>query len=66
MKTIIGQEEDLTRKRQSEGETNTSLQVSIAFRERLKRLGRKGETYEEVITRILDEYEHAMKKGEGR
>ena len=58
---ITGQEQALTRVRQSEGETNTTLQVSIKLREEVKRRGMKGETYEDVIWRILKEND-AIKK----
>jgi hypothetical protein len=61
--TIMGHEEILTRKRQSEGETNTTLQVSIELREQLKQRGKKGETYEDVIWRILQEADEKIGKG---
>jgi len=45
----------LTRKKQVEGETDTTIQVSIDLREMLKELGKKGETYEDVIRRLIAE-----------
>ncbi|MGC1131873.1 MAG: hypothetical protein WA941_03535 [Nitrososphaeraceae archaeon] len=55
MKNIIGKEDILTRKKQVEGETDTTIQVSIDLREMLKELGKKGETYEDVIRRLIAE-----------
>jgi hypothetical protein len=49
--------ESVTRKKQAEGESDTTIQVSIELRERIKSYGRKGETYGQVIERILDEYD---------
>jgi hypothetical protein len=48
---LLGNEDKVTLKRQSEGETDTTIQVSIELREELKGLGKKGETYEDVIRR---------------
>ena len=53
---IIGKNESVTRKKQAEGETDTTIQVSIKLREMLKDLGKKGETYEDVIRRLIDEH----------
>jgi hypothetical protein len=55
MKNIIGKDDILTRKKQVEGETDTTIQVSIDLREMLKELGKKGETYEDVIRRLIAE-----------
>ena len=35
----------------------TTIQVKKGTRERLKKLGRKGDTYNDIITRLLKEYE---------
>ena len=35
----------------------TSIQVSVETRERLKKAGKKGETYEEIVTRLIRECE---------
>jgi len=35
----------------------TTIQVKKGTRERLKKLGRKGETYNDIITKLLKEYE---------
>jgi len=35
----------------------TTIRVSTALREKLKRLGMKGETYEEVIEKLLKRVE---------
>lgn len=53
---IIGKDESVTRKKQAAGETDTTIQVSIELREILKDLGKKGETYEDVISRLIDEH----------
>jgi hypothetical protein len=55
MKNIIGKDDILTRRKQVEGETDTTIQVSIDLREMLKELGKKGETYEDVIRRLIAE-----------
>jgi hypothetical protein len=52
MKKITGQDDKLTRKRQEQGEIDTTIQVSIELRETLKQRGRKGETYEDVIVEV--------------
>ncbi|MFZ0556044.1 MAG: hypothetical protein WBL68_18435 [Nitrososphaeraceae archaeon] len=56
MISIIGKNESVTRKKQAEGEIDTTIQVSIELREMLKDLGKKGETYEDVIRRLIDEH----------
>lgn len=56
MKNVIGKDDDLTRKKQAEGETDTTIQVSIELREMLKGMGKKGETYEDVIRRLIASY----------
>jgi hypothetical protein len=33
----------------------TTIQVSIETRERIKKLGRKGETYDGIINRVFDQ-----------
>lgn len=35
----------------------TTIWITKSTRERLKDIGRKGETYDEIITRLLDERE---------
>ena len=35
----------------------TTIWISVELRERLKQLGKKGETYEDIIRRLLDTYE---------
>jgi hypothetical protein len=35
----------------------TTIQISIDLREKLKKLGIKGETYEEIIWRLISDYE---------
>ena len=42
----------------------TSIQVRYATRERIKKLGYKGQSYDEIITELLDEYEelHAARE----
>ena len=35
----------------------TSIKVSKELRDRLKALGRKGETYEDILRRLLEEAE---------
>ena len=44
-------------KKRSEPKELTSVQVSVETRDRLKERGKKGETYDEIITRLLKEYE---------
>jgi len=34
----------------------TTIIVSTETRERLRRLGRKGETYDDIINRLIDAY----------
>ena len=53
---MIGKNGDVTRKKQPKGETDTTIQVCIEPREMLKDLGKKGETYEDVIRRLIDEH----------
>lgn len=33
----------------------TTIRLTVETREKLKRLGRKGETYEQIVSRILEE-----------
>ena len=40
----------------------TTMKVKKAIRDRLKVLGRKGESYNDVITKLLDEMEKAKPK----
>jgi hypothetical protein len=42
----------------------TSIQVRIAFREELKEMGKKGESYEDIIKRLLDHYKKTYKNNE--
>lgn len=63
MKNIIGKDDILTRKKQVEGETDTTIQVSIDLREMLKELGKKGETYEDVIRRLIAESQGKSRGG---
>ena len=34
------------------------IQLRTATRERLKEIGKKGESYDAIINRLLDEYDH--------
>jgi hypothetical protein len=54
--------ENVTRKKQSDGETDTTIQISIETREKLKERGRKGETYEDVILRLMEESDKVHRK----
>ncbi|WP_173391302.1 DUF7557 family protein [Thermococcus paralvinellae] len=38
-------------------EDRTTIQVSVRLRDKLKELGKKGETYEEIIWRLVEHYE---------
>jgi hypothetical protein len=38
----------------------TTIQVTKVTRERLKKLGKKGETYDEIVTRLLMDYEEII------
>ena len=40
--------------------TQTTIQVSTETREKLKKLGRKGQTYEEVIENLIEISQKAM------
>ncbi|EQB72930.1 MAG: DUF7557 family protein [Thermoplasmataceae archaeon] len=40
--------------------TQTTIQVSTETREKLKKLGRKGQTYEEVIENLIEISKKAM------
>lgn len=35
----------------------TVIRVKVSDRERLKRMGEKGETYDEIVTRLIDSIE---------
>jgi len=39
----------------------TTIWVSVELRERLKQLGKKGDTYEDILNRLLDHYEKSNK-----
>jgi len=39
----------------------TTIQVSKKLRDKLKELGKKGETYEEIIRRLVEHYEKGKK-----
>ena len=56
IENLCGKDDNLTRKKQSEGETDTTIQVSIKLRETLKEMGKKGETYEDIIKRLIAEH----------
>jgi len=43
----------------------TSLKVRKATRDRLARLGGKSETYDEIINRVLNDYEKGLKPRHG-
>jgi predicted CopG family antitoxin len=40
----------------------TTIQISVKLRERLKKLGTKGETYETIIWRLIEKLEKAVDK----
>ena len=40
----------------------TSIQVTIALREKLKEMGKKGESYEDIINRCIEAYEKMLNK----
>ncbi len=42
-------------------EEKTTIQVSKKLRDKLKELGKKGETYEEIIWRLVEHYEKGKK-----
>ena len=42
----------------------TQIPISKELRERLKELGRKGETYEEIITSLIEKTENKQGKKE--
>jgi len=42
-------------------EGKTTIQVSKKLRDKLKELGKKGETYEEIIWRLVEHYEKGKK-----
>lgn len=42
---------------ESDRTLETTVRVSMEIRERLKALGSKGETYDEIIERLLEYYE---------
>ena len=44
----------------------TTIQITKETREMLKSLGRKGETYDEIIRRLIALAEKAEKEGSGR
>lgn len=39
-------------------EDKTQIQISVKNRDKLLKLGNKGETYNEVITRIISKFEN--------
>ncbi len=40
----------------------TNIQVKITLREKLKEIGKKGETYEHIIYRCIEAYENTLDK----
>ena len=42
--------------------TRTTIVVDTSTRDKLKEFGNKGETYEDIILRLLDSYEGKTKK----
>jgi hypothetical protein len=40
----------------------TSIQVRVALREKLKKMGMKGESYEDIINRCIEAYEKMLNK----
>ena len=45
-----------------DAQTYTSIQLTLSLRDRLKDLGKKGESYEDIIERSLEAY-HQQKQG---
>jgi hypothetical protein len=45
-----------------DAQTYTSIQLTLSPRDRLKDLGKKGESYEDIIERSLEAY-HQQKQG---
>jgi len=39
----------------------TTIWISVELRERLKQLGKKGDTYEDILNRLLEHYEKSNK-----
>lgn len=48
------------------GKDITTIQVSKTIRDRLKELGKKGETYDEIIERLLELVEEKTRERENR
>jgi hypothetical protein len=40
----------------------TTLQVTLATRDRLREIGRKDESYDHLVNRLVDVYEQTMEK----
>lgn len=45
------------------GEEITTIQVSTKTRDELKEIGKKGETYDEIVKNLLQVYKKNCKKG---
>jgi len=43
----------------------TTIRIQTELRDELKTLGRKGETYEEIIRRLIEEAKRAESRGQG-
>lgn len=43
----------------------TTISLDTETRDRLKSLGRKGETYDELVNRLIDHYLRIEEEGEG-
>ena len=43
-------------------EEKTTIQISKTLKEKLENMGRKNETYEEILWRLINEKEKSIKK----
>ena len=47
---------------QTHAQTYTSIQLTVSLRDRLKDLGKKGESYEDIIERLLEVYQQTQER----